>query len=90
VKLQWGLKARADLDEIETYIAARSPKGAARVWTRITDRVATLVDSPYAGRPSQIPGLRELVVTQTPYIVFYEIVEDAVRIRYILHGRQNR
>jgi plasmid stabilization system protein ParE len=41
---------------------------------------------PASGRPGRLRGTRELVVTGTPYIAAYRVVDDMVTILRVLHG----
>jgi toxin ParE1/3/4 len=50
--------------------------------------VETLARFPDSGRPGRVTGTRELVVTQTPFIVAYRRRGDAIEILSVLHGRQ--
>jgi toxin ParE1/3/4 len=40
------------------------------------------------GRKGRIEGTRELVISRTPYIAAYRIVDENIRILRILHGAQ--
>ena len=40
------------------------------------------------GRVGRVSGTREFVITNTPYIVAYQIAEDALVILRALHGAQ--
>lgn len=57
---------------------------------RIRQRLARLRHAPLTGRPSRLPGVRELVITGTPYIAVYEVVGDTITILQFFHGRQDR
>jgi toxin ParE1/3/4 len=41
---------------------------------------------PEIGRAGRVPGMRELVVSGTPYIAPYRVRDDAVEIIAVLHG----
>jgi len=45
-----------------------------------------LVVHPYLGRPGRVTGTRELVVTSTPFIVAYQVVDDRIEILAVFHG----
>jgi toxin ParE1/3/4 len=55
---------------------------------RIRAQVRQLLQFPETGRPGRIEGTRELVISQTPYIVAYRITGETVRILRVLHGAQ--
>ena len=40
------------------------------------------------GRVGRVPDTREFVITDTPYIAAYQIVEDTLVILRVLHGAQ--
>lgn len=43
-----------------------------------------------AGRPSRLPGLRELSVRDAPYVIVYEVNGDDVDLLAIYHTSQDR
>ena len=50
MKLRYTLRAAAELDEVLTDIAARSPQGARRVQARILAIITLLLQYPSAGQ----------------------------------------
>jgi plasmid stabilization system protein ParE len=38
------------------------------------------------GRPGRVPGIRELVIPTTPYIVPYRVQREAIQILRVYHG----
>jgi len=84
--IRWQKRAFADLDAIFDQILAENPKAARQVWRRIIDRIDQLAEHPESGRPGRVAGTRELVVTGTPYIVFYRVADQVVHILRIYHG----
>jgi len=90
VEIVWSPLARARLSEIRAYIALDNPDAAERVAMRIVALVETLKNFPHLGRPGAQPGVRELVISGTPYIVMYRVRGDRVTINTIWHGAQRR
>jgi len=88
MKIKWVRLALNDLDEACEFIAQDNPKAASRVLKRIWDAVHMLADHPHAGRPGRVPETRELVITDTPFIIPYRVVEDTVQILWVLHGKR--
>jgi len=86
MRLRWSIPALRDLEAIGDYIARDNPAAAARVVTTILDQAGRLAEHPHMGRPGRVPETRELVVTNTPYIVPYRVRGDAVQILAVLHG----
>lgn len=85
-KLIWTEGAKNDVKEIRAIIAARSPKAATRVGRRIKELAAYLKTNPEMGKAGLMPGTRELVITNTPYLV-----EDVgVVLLGVIHGARDR
>jgi toxin ParE1/3/4 len=64
------------------------PDAAGRLATRIVSLVEALKEHPYLGRAGSEPGVRELVVGGTPYLIFYRVRAKRVTILTIWHGAQ--
>ena len=88
MKVKWVRLALNDLNEAAEFIARDNPKAASRVVKRIWDAVQVLADQPHAGRAGRVHGTREMVVTGTPDIIPYRVVEDTVQILRVLHGKR--
>lgn len=86
LKLRYTPRALAELDEVLTYIAERSPQGARSVQRRIKTMVDLLAEHPYSGQMTSERELRRVVVVPYPYLVFYKIAGDEVVIVGIRHG----
>jgi toxin ParE1/3/4 len=83
--------ALAELDEILDYLAERSPLGAKHVEMRIRRAFERIADHPEAAeRVEQRPGVRRLPLVRYPYVIYYEIGEDAVTVLRILHGARRQ
>lgn len=61
---------------------------AQEVAVRILESVERLADYPHLGRPGRIVGTRELVISNTPYIVPYRVRGEALELIAVFHGRQ--
>jgi len=88
MKIKWVRLALNDLDEGGGFLASDNPEAAGRVLRRIWDAVQLLADQPHAGRAGRFPGTRELVVTGTPFIIPYRVVDNTVQILRVLHGKR--
>ena len=49
----------------------------------------SLADFPHRGRPGRAAGTRELLAVQ-PFLIIYEVAEDAVRILRLWHAARER
>jgi len=88
IEITWSPLARARLREIRAYVALDKPDAAQRLVTRIVAMVELLRHHPHAGRAGAEPGIRELVVGGTPYIVLYRFQGKRAIIGTIWHGAQ--
>lgn len=86
----WAKKAYDDLDAIADYLASLSHEAAENTITRIQKAALLLSDFPSMGTKFDETGLRRVVVSGTPYVIFYRVVGDSVSIRGVFHARQRR
>jgi plasmid stabilization system protein ParE len=82
--------ARTRLQEIRAYVARDKPEAAERLATRIVAMVEALRNHPRLGRVGAEPGIRELVIGSTPYIVLYRVRDQRITISTIWHAAQRR
>ena len=90
VEIVWSPLARARLREIRAYIALDKPGAAERLAVRIVAVVEALRNHPHLGRVGAEPGVRELVIGGSPYIVLYHFHGRRITITTIWHGAQCR
>jgi len=90
VEIVWSPLARARLQEIRAYVALDRPDAAERLATRIIAVVEALKSHPYLGRAGTEPGMRELVIGGTPYIIHYCVRGKCAFIRTIWHGAREK
>lgn len=90
MRVRWLRRALKNLDEEAAYIARDDPRAAARLVERIVASVERLADYPASGRPGRVPGTRELLVTDTPYLVPYRVRGETVEILRVFHGVRKR
>jgi toxin ParE1/3/4 len=86
MRLVWTNAAVIDLEQISDYLFETNPELATPTVLRIFESVSELKSFPRRGRPGRKEGTRELVLTQLPYLVVYEIVEQDIRVLRVLHG----
>ena len=90
MEIVWSRRARARLLEIRAHVAKDKPEAAARLATRIVVVVEALRNHPSLGRVGAEPGVRELVIGGTPYVVLYSVKRSHIVISTIWHGAQSR
>ena len=87
--IEWTEQATRQLDQAHDYIAlANSEDVADRIALRIVASVQRLVAFPMSGRPGRVPGTRELVIADTPFIVAYAVNKACIVVLAVYHGAQ--
>ena len=85
MQITWLKTALKNLNEIAEYIAQESPQAASQVVEAIETQVNLLATQPALGRPRRVLGTRELVISNTHYLVPYRIKNNAVEILRVFH-----
>jgi len=79
-----------DIARVADYIASENPVAAARIARELILAGDSLAVFPRRGRPSKIPGRRELVAIR-PYVIVYQVLsDDVVDILRVWHAAQDR
>jgi plasmid stabilization system protein ParE len=78
------------LREIHDYVAKDNLAAADAIVSRIEHLTGLLADNPYMGRRLTRGRRRRLTVAPYPYLIYYEIVGDTVRILSIRHAARFR
>jgi toxin ParE1/3/4 len=87
--IEWTDQAVRQLDQAHDYIAlSSSEKVAARITRHIVASVQQLAAFPMLGRPGRVPGTRELVISNTPFIAAHTTDHDRIVILALYHGAQ--
>ena len=88
MRILWTDEALDDLAEIAAYYYAEaSPRTAESVERRIIEQVEGLPPFPERVRKSdRVSGARELVVNRLPYIVFVQLLPDAIVVLNVIHA----
>jgi plasmid stabilization system protein ParE len=82
--------ATRQLQAIFAYTADENPIVAARIVERVVELRTLLGENPYVGRKLPHRRLRWFPLTPFPYLVYYEISGQTVRIVRIWHMRRRR
>ncbi|HLD08906.1 MAG TPA: type II toxin-antitoxin system RelE/ParE family toxin [Methylophilaceae bacterium] len=85
MQVVWLKTALNNLDDIAAYISKENPVAAAQVAEAIVAQINQLKSQPALGRPGRVLGTRELVITNTHYLVPYRIKNNAVEVLRIFH-----
>ena len=85
MKIRWTAVAADDLKSVHGYLSERAPTQADKVVDRILAGIDVLEQYPNLGRQGRLDGTRELVITGTPFVVFYRLRKRQVEILGVLH-----
>ncbi|MDA1100811.1 MAG: type II toxin-antitoxin system RelE/ParE family toxin [Proteobacteria bacterium] len=87
MKLTWSPEALQDLGDIRAYISQDGPRVAKKVVARIVTLVnEPLSSNPGSGRPGPVAGTRELVISNTPFVIPYRARDGKIDILRVYHG----
>jgi len=87
--IEWTDQATRQLDQAHDHIAlSKSEPIAARVTMQIFNAIQQLEAFPMSGRAGRVPGTRELVIANTPFIAAHSIHKARIVILAIYHGAQ--
>lgn len=82
-------RARQDLIDIGDFIARDSRINARRFVAKLIEQCRRIGQAPlgYVGREDLVPGLRMAALGR--YVIFFRVLDRAVRIERVLHGARN-
>ena len=87
--IEWTQQATRQLDQAHDYITLSGNNDlAARITMHIASSVQQLATFPMSGRSGRVPGTRELVISNSPFVVAYRIEKERIVILAIYHGAQ--
>ena len=89
MRIRWTPPAAADLQNISDYLREHHPQYRQPTLRKLYQKIRALRDAPYVGRPGRVEGTRELLFPPLPYIVVYQVKENAVEISRVFHGAQD-
>ncbi len=88
--IKWTEQATQQLGQAHDYITLSNNKEvAARITMQIVNGVQQLAAFPMSGRAGRVPGTRELVISNTPFMAAYAIDKADIVVLAIYHGAQH-
>ena len=90
--LEWSRRALADLDRLDNFLFAKSPRAADAAIAAILAAAEDLRTFPGIGRPlsDEMPDYRELVIafSDSGYVLLYRVIGDIVEVQAVKHMRE--
>ncbi|PYT64643.1 MAG: type II toxin-antitoxin system mRNA interferase toxin, RelE/StbE family [Acidobacteria bacterium] len=88
--IEWTEQATRQLDQAHDYIAlSNSEEAVSRITMQIVSSVQQLAVYPMSGRAGRVRGTRELVNSNTPFILAYAIEKTDIVVLAVYHGAQH-
>ncbi|AWY43259.1 type II toxin-antitoxin system RelE/ParE family toxin [Pseudomonas putida] len=88
MRVEWLRTALKNLDDEAAYIAKENPKAAADFVQAVFASVDHLAHFPATGHEGRLPGTREWVMTDRPYLIPYRVRKDRLQVLRIFHTRR--
>lgn len=86
--VEWLRTALKNLDDEAAYIAKENPKAAADFVQAVFASVDHLAHFPATGREGRLPGTREWIMPDRPYLIPYRVRKDRLQVLRIFHTRR--
>lgn len=90
MRIRWTPPAATDLQSISDYLKEHSPQYRQPTMRKIYEKIRSLKDAPYIGRPGRIEGTREILFLPMPYIAVYRVHDHTIEVWRIYHTSENR
>lgn len=84
--IYWLEDAIRDLQHLRHYIAQDNKNAAKKIVKKIMHSTELLIEQPGMGRPGRVLNTRELVISDTPYIVPYRVKNEVIEILRVFHS----
>lgn len=88
MRVEWLRTALKNLDDEAAYIALENPTAAAEFVQAIFASVEHLAQFPAIGREGRLPGTREWVLPDRPYLIPYRVRHGHLQILRVFHTRR--
>jgi toxin ParE1/3/4 len=89
MKVIWSPRAIRHLTALRKHIEKDSEQNAALVAERIVRAVDVLATQPAMGRPGRVVGTRELVVSDSGFLIPYRVRGERLEVIAIFRGSQS-
>ncbi|MFN5954008.1 MAG: type II toxin-antitoxin system RelE/ParE family toxin [Dolichospermum sp.] len=80
--LKWALR---NLEQARNYVFQDNPTAAQELIIKIQNAANQLQKYPFMGKNGRVEGTKELIISNSPYILIYRVKEESVEVLRILH-----
>ena len=87
MRVRYTPRALGDIAAISDYLIDRNPRAAEKIGESVSAIVSLLREFPASGRALQDrPVVRVMPLGNLPYLIFYSIAGEDLRILHVRHG----
>lgn len=80
--LKWALR---NLEQARNYVFQDNPTAAQELIIKIQNAANQLQKYPFMGKNGRVECTKELIISNSPYILIYRVKEESVEVLRILH-----
>ncbi|MFM6756635.1 MAG: type II toxin-antitoxin system RelE/ParE family toxin [Dolichospermum sp.] len=85
MQVKWLRRALRNLEQARNYVFQENPTAAQELIIKIQNAANQLQNYPFMGKNGRVEGTRELIISNSPYILIYRVKEESVEVLRILH-----
>ncbi|MDK2407957.1 type II toxin-antitoxin system mRNA interferase toxin, RelE/StbE family [Aphanizomenon sp. PH219] len=85
MRVKWLRQALRNLKQAHNYVFPENPTAAQELILKIQNAANQLENYPFMGKSGRVDGTRELIISNSPYMIIYRVKEETVEILRILH-----
>lgn len=85
MQVKWLRRALRNLEQARNYVFQDNPTAAQELIIKIQNAANQLQNYPFMGKNGRVEGTKELIISNSPYILIYRIKEETVEVLRILH-----
>lgn len=85
MQVKWLRRALRNLEQARNYVFQENPTTAQELIIKIQNAANQLQKYPFMGKNGRVEGTRELIISNSPYILIYRVKEESVEVLRILH-----
>ncbi|MEI6445211.1 MAG: type II toxin-antitoxin system RelE/ParE family toxin [Nostocales cyanobacterium ELA583] len=85
MQIKWLRQVLRNLKQAHNYIIKDNPTAAQELILKIQNAANQLENYPLMGKSGRVEGTRELIISNSPYIIIYRVKEESIEILRIFH-----
>jgi toxin ParE1/3/4 len=85
VRLRYSETAFRQIDKALHHVALEAPQGAQNIGGRIRAVLALILEHPFAGQATSRMGVRRVLVTPYPYVIYYRVKAEEILVTRFRH-----